>query len=184
MIRGAIVLNNLRGFEEVVGADAVERAMSTLPVAMRREASEIVAASWVRSALVDVVFAAIAEASGRDPEELFPEAIERGVHRTLHTVWRALMHLSSDAILVRRTPSIYSRTYSRGRLVAHRVDAGIAEAELFDWPDVSRSRLLAISAGIRAVLRVAGRERVRVAVERTPGGARFVATWVRPPARG
>lgn len=179
MIRGAIVLNNLHGFEEVVGADVVQRALASLPPAVRRETNAIVAAAWVRAALVDVVFGAIADASGRDPEEVFPEAIERGVHRTLDTVWRALMQLSSDAMLIRRTPSFYARTYNRGRLVAQRVDDGVAEAELFDWPDVSRPRLIAISAGIRAVMRVAGRERVRVAVERTPDGARFIATWRR-----
>ncbi|HET6582580.1 MAG TPA: hypothetical protein VFG69_04015, partial [Nannocystaceae bacterium] len=128
---------------------------------------------------VDALFSAIAHEAGRTPEDLFPLAIERGVHRTLHTVWRALMHLQTDAALVKRTPSLFARSYSRGRLEAHFTGAGTAEVDLFDWPDVSRFRLIAISAGIRAVLRVAGRKDVNVAIVRTADGAHFTATWQR-----
>ncbi|MFO0634629.1 MAG: hypothetical protein U0168_17435 [Nannocystaceae bacterium] len=115
-IRGAILLNNLVGFEDVVGADVVRRALAGLPPELVHEASTVVPVAWVRADLVDSLFAASAHAAKREPEELFPEAIERGVYRTLHTVWRALMHLSSDAAIVMRTPALFARTYSCGRL--------------------------------------------------------------------
>lgn len=178
-IRGAIVLNNLVGFEDVVGRDVVVRAMASLPAALVEESRAIVPVSWVRAELVDALFSAIAHEAGRTPEDLFPLAIERGVHRTLHTVWRALMHLQTDAALVKRTPSLFARSYSRGRLEVHFTGRGTAEVDLFDWPDVSRFRLIAISSGIRAVLRVAGRKDVNVAIERTTEGAHFTATWQR-----
>jgi hypothetical protein len=179
MIRGAIVLNNLVGFEDVVGRDVVLRAIASLPPALVEESRAIVPVAWVRADLVDALFSAIAHEAGRAPEDLFPLAIERGVHRTLHTVWRALMHLQTDAALVKRTPSLFARSYSRGRLAAHFTGTGTAEVDLFDWPDVSRFRLIAISSGIRAVLRVAGRKDVKVAIVRTAEGARFTATWQR-----
>lgn len=178
-IRGAIVLNNLVGFEDVVGVDVVRRALAGLPPELVHEASAVVPVAWVRADLVDSLFAAIAHAAGREPEDLFPEAIERGVYRTLHTVWRALMHLSSDAAIVKRTPALFARTYSCGRLEARFLGDGAAEAELFEWPGVSRFRMLAIAAGVRAVLRVAGRETVLVRSERTADGARFRASWSR-----
>jgi len=179
MIRGAIVLNNLVGFEDIVGRDVVTRAIASLPPGLVEEARTIVPTMWVRAELVDALFSAIAHEAGRTPEDLFPLAIERGVQRTMHTVWRALMHLSTDAALMRRTPALFARSYSRGRLVAQFNGDGTAEVELFDWPDVSRFRLIAISSGIRAVLRVAGRKEVEVAIDRTTDGAKFHARWQR-----
>jgi hypothetical protein len=179
MIRGAIVLNNLVGFADVVGGEVVTRAMTSLPGPLVEEARAIVPASWVRAELVDTLFSAIAHEAGRTPEDLFPEAIERGVQRTLHTVWRALMHLSTDAAIVKRTPTLFARSYSRGRLTSRFTGDRTAEVELVEWPDVSRFRLIAISSGIRAVLRVAGRKEVHVTIERTTDGARFNARWQR-----
>ena len=179
MIRGAIVLNNLVGFEDVVGREVVARALGSLPGGLVEEARAIVPAAWVRAELVDALFSAIAHEAGRTPEDLFPLAIERGVQRTLHTVWRALMHLSTDAAIVKRTPSLFSRSYSRGRLTADFTGEGTADVELVEWPDVSRFRLIAIASGIRAVLRVAGRKDVRVTSERTSEGAKFRARWQR-----
>jgi len=179
MIRGAIVLNNLVGFEDVVGRDVVARAIASLPTGLVEEARVIVPAAWVRADLVDALFSAIAHEAGRPPEELFPLAIERGVQRTLHTVWRALMHLSTDAAIVKRTPSLFARSYSRGRLTSHFTGDGTADVELVDWPDVSRFRLIAIASGIRAVLRVAGRKDVHVTTDRTSEGAKFRARWQR-----
>jgi hypothetical protein len=179
MIRGAIVLNNLVGFEDVVGREVVARATASLPPAFLAEARAIVPVAWVRAEVVDALFSAIAHEAGRTPEDLFPIAIERGVHRTLHTVWRALMHLSTDAAIVKRTPSLFARSYSRGRLTSRFTGDGTAEVDLFDWPDVSRFRLIAISSGIRAVLRVAGRKNVEVTVVRTSEGAHFRAKWSR-----
>jgi len=179
MIRGAIVLNNLVGFEDVVGRDVVARAIASLPTGLVEEARVIVPAAWVRADLVDALFSAIAHEAGRPPEELFPLAIERGVQRTLHTVWRALMHLSTDAAIVKRTPSLFARSYSRGRLTSNFIGDGTADVELVDWPDVSRFRLIAIASGIRAVLRVAGRKDVHVTTDRTSEGAKFRARWQR-----
>jgi hypothetical protein len=179
MIRGAIVLNNLVGFEDVVGRDVVMRAIGSLPPELVEEARAIVPSAWVRAELVDAVFSAIAHEAGRTPEDLFPLAIERGVHRTLHTVWRALMHLSTDAAIMKRTPSLFARSYSRGRLTSNFTGSGTTDVELVDWPDVSRFRLIAIASGIRAVLRVAGRKDVEVTTERTLEGARFHARWRR-----
>lgn len=179
MIRGAIVLNNLVGFTEVVGRDVVERATASLPEALRAEVGAIVSASWVRADLVDRLFGAIAITAKRAPEELFPDAIERGVYRTLSTVWRALLQITTDAMLVKRTPAVFARTYTRGKLSSKFLGESRAEVDLLDWPDVSPTRLLAISSGIRAVLKIAGRTDVRVTTERTTDGARFHARWVR-----
>jgi hypothetical protein len=179
MIRGAIVLNNLVGFEDVVGREVVARALTSLPLGLVDESRAIVPSAWVRAELVDALFSAIAHEAGRTPEDLFPLAIERGVQRTLHTVWRALMYLSTDAAIMKRTPTLFARSYSRGRLTSNFTGDRTADVELVDWPDVSRFRLIAIASGIRAVLRVAGRKDVQVTTERTGEGAKFRARWQR-----
>lgn len=178
-IRGAIVLNNLIGFAEVVGQDTVDRAIAGLPRTVADEVSALVSASWIRAASVDVLFGAIARTAGRDPQDLFPEAIERGVSRTLNTVWRALLQITSDAAIVKRTPTLYRRTYNRGRLEVRSFGDAAAQVELVDWSDVSDTRLLAVSSGIRAVLRIAGRNAVHVASRRTSDGALFDVRWTR-----
>lgn len=178
-IRGAIVLNNLVGFAEVVGQDTVDRAIAGLPQSVADEVGALVSASWIRAASVDVLFGAIARAAGLQPSELFPEAIERGVSRTLNTVWRALLQITSDAAIIKRTPTLYRRTYSRGRLEVRSFGDAAAQVELVDWPDVSDTRLVAVASGMRAVLRIAGRKAVHVASTHTRDGAMFDVRWTR-----
>jgi hypothetical protein len=178
-ISGAVVLNNVRAFASLVGQPAVDEALAGLPHEIAEEYRAIVSAAWVPMHVVDAVFAAIAKASGRDLDELFPAAVEKGVEQTLNTVWRVLMRFTSDAMLISSAPRIYRKSYDRGHLRATFPSPRCARVVLDDWPDPPRYRLLAIAAGIRTVLRLAGRNDPTTRVTRHPDGAVFDVRWTR-----
>ena len=80
---------------------------------------------------------------------------------------------------------VADKSYSRGRMVAEfpkqddAAEARMAVLTLSDWPEPPQYRLLAIAAGVRAVLRVTGRTPVSIDVARLPDGARFEVRWRR-----
>ena len=178
-ISGAMVLNNVRAFAEIVGQPTVDAALAGLPGELVNEFRAVVPAAWVPMRVVDEIFAAIALASGRDLEELFPLAVERGVEQTLTSVWRVLMRFTTDAMLISAAPRIFRKTYDRGRLSATFPAPRCAEVVLNEWPNPPKYRLLAIAAGIRTVLRLAGRVDPRTRISRTDDGARFEVRWSR-----
>ena len=176
-ISGAMVQSNVRAFAEEVGDGAVQRAIESLPHGQRDAYNAIARGDWVPASLVDAVFAAIAREAGEDLDRLFPRAVERGLELMLTTVWRTLARFATDRMLLTRAPAIYARIYDRGRLEASFPRRGQAHVVLRGWPNPPRYRLLAIAAGMRAVLRLAGRGRVSVTFERTDDGAFFFASW-------
>jgi hypothetical protein len=180
-----VLLNNFRAFEEEVGPRAFARAIDRLDPEDAVEFHTLVPVAWMPSTVADRIFASIAEMAGQDLEVLFPRVIERGVEKTVKSVWRPLLRLFSDKAILNRTPRIFAKTYSRGQLTAAFPDVPaepgvrIAVFTLSDWPDTPHYRLLAIAAGLRAVLRVSGRTPLSVDFERTTDGARFDARWKR-----
>ena len=55
--------------------------------------------------------------------------------------------------------------------------AGRAELALSDWPGVPEIAQRGLRVGVETVLRVAGRQNVRVTSEARPDGALFHASW-------
>ena len=96
-----------------------------------------------------------------------------GVERTLTTVWRFFMRLTSVEAIVKRAASIYSKSYDRGSMRAALVSDELVEVILDGWPDVPDFELDAIASGFDAVLGIAKRKHSRITMERTAGGARF-----------
>jgi hypothetical protein len=134
--------------------------------------------SWIRVSTADAALSAVAREAGRDPLRFQAEVARVGVEKTLGTVWRVLLRLVTDEALVKRTPLLHSKTYDTGRMTARIAQPGRAEIALDDWPEVPEIDIIAIAAGVEAVLRAAGRREVRVRHERTRSGAFYVATWL------
>jgi hypothetical protein len=184
-VSGVVLLNNLRAFEQAVGADVYAQAIRRLPPDVAEQYHSLVPVAWMPTRVADQIFAAIAETAGEDLEVLFPKVIERGVEQTVKTIWRPLLRLFTDRAILSRTPRIFAKTYSRGRLVAEfpeqadDADTRLAVLTLSDWPDPPQYRLLAIAAGVRAVLRVTGRKPISVEFARRRDGARFEVRWRR-----
>lgn len=162
---------------ELVGAEVVERALGRVSDGVRDRYQTATAIEWMPIEVMEAAFSAIASEIGSDVASLHERVATVSVERTFRTVWRVLLRLTTDRALVSRTPSVFARSYNRGRLVAEIPKPGLGEITLHDWPNVPAWPLRATRIGIGTVLRLAGRADVRVEPARTPTGARYVATW-------
>ncbi len=176
-LSGAIFLKNIEVFREVVGSAVVDRAIAGLPDPIRATYEGAVPVAWIEVAHIDAIYSAIAREAGREFDPLYREVVVEGVSRTLRTIWKMLLRLTTDKALVSRTPQIYAKGHDTGRLVTRIVGPGQAEIDLLEWPDVPDLRLQGIANGITATLLVAGREDVALDWERTDQGAHFRARW-------
>ncbi len=132
---------------------------------------------WLPIAVLERVFGETAVELGRTISDLHSEVARVSIERTMRTLWRMLLRLTSDQALISRTPVIYAKSYNRGRLLAEIPRSGHAEVKLVDWPTVPDWPLRATRIGIETVLRIAGREGVEVSYTRDATGAAYVASW-------
>lgn len=174
---GALVLEHRKTLEQLCGADRFARVLSRLAPDVRREYEEITPMSWPKVAVAEAAVRAAAEELDRDPARLHEEISRASVERTLTTLWRLLLRFTSDEALVARTPRIYARALNRGELVSRVVAPGRAEIRVAGWPDIPEFSLRGVRIAIESVLRLAGRDDVRVVDSRGPDGPIFVATW-------
>jgi hypothetical protein len=176
-VSGALAANLRAVLRELVGEAMVDRALLRVSRDVRDEFESVTSVGWVRISTYETVFGAIASDLSRSVADLHTEVARVSIERTMRTVWRVLLRLTTDNALISRTPVIFARSYNRGRLSAQIPVAGRAEVTLSEWPEAPDWPLRATRIGVETVLRLAGRKDVRVAAERQPDGASFVATW-------
>ncbi len=176
-LSGAVYIKNVQVFREVVGFEPVSRALASLTPQQRDELESAVPAAWISVTAIDALYTGIAREAGRDLWELYPEVVQVGISQTLRSVWRALLRLTSDRALLRRTPLIYARGHSVGSIEPRILEPGRAEVVLSGWPDMPNLRRLGVASGIRATLEVAGRKDVQVEYDETPDGAVYRVRW-------
>jgi len=177
LLSGGILLNQLKVCVERFGQPLVDDALTRLNAAEREQLRAMLPVSWVRTELAEVVVNAIAERAGRDPEVLFKEVVTTTVERQFRTVWRAILHFTTDSALVSRTPLIYSKTYNAGSMTSEISQPGLARIRVGGWPNQHGRQMAGLGYGIGTVLRLAGRKQVDVTHSVRPGGADFVGTW-------
>lgn len=176
-VSGALIVDELHIIEESYGRAALERALGLMSKEDRAHVDGITSVTWIPSDAADALIVAIAKALNRPILEVHAEIVHRSVARTLKTVWRVLLHFTTDDALVRRTPVFYGKTCDRGELTSKIIGPGKSELRMTGHPEASDIFIHGIAVGIGAVLEAAGRKEVRVARERTPSGALFTATW-------
>jgi hypothetical protein len=176
-VHGALILDELKVIGLLHGEHVARATLAAMPTHFRAEIEGMLPITWVTADAADAIFIALAKVLGRPLFEVHAEIVRKSVSRTLHTVWRALLHFTTDEALVRRTPIFYSRTCDVGELTSKIVARGRSEIRLVGHPTVSDLLMNGIGVGIATVLEHAGRKDVRVTRERTPAGAVFTATW-------
>jgi len=164
-------------FREEVGDAVVDRAREALAPEHQQVLETAVPAAWIPAAILDTFYREIAQQAGRDLEEFYRDVVKRGISQTLRSVWRALLRLTSDRALISRTPIIYSRGHSIGKIEPRITGPGQAEVLLTGWPDMPDLRRLGVAAGVEAVMEVAGRKNVKVTYEGTADGAVYRVRW-------
>jgi hypothetical protein len=178
-VSGAVLTEQRKALDTLVGTPTLERALGSLSVADREAYLGVLAVSWVPLEVVERVLLAVAHEAGRDVASLHLEAARIGVERALRTVWRLLLRFTSDEALVSRTPSIYAKGFNVGRLVTQIPSPGRAVVRLCEWPvaHCPDYPLRGTAVGVETVLALSGRKAAKVEWERAPHGGVFRAVW-------
>ena len=108
---------------------------------------------------------------------LHERVVRRSLERTLTTVWRLALRVTTDGILFSRAPVLYAKSHDAGALSIPEVTKGKATCALTGWPDVPKMSMQGIAIGMETALRLGGRKEPAVAYDRRPDGAVFIATW-------
>jgi hypothetical protein len=176
-LAGQAVLDSRWAFDQVIGHDALMRALTTLPREVRDEYEQATPLSWVSYATMRAVHDAYGREAKQPVERLLDRVLPLALERSFKTVWKLLLRVTSDEALIARAPLLYSRTRSRGTLTARIEMPGVGICELTGWASVPARDIHALTVSIRAFLELAGRRNVTVVGERTAAGARFRSTW-------
>jgi hypothetical protein len=163
--------------EERFGKPPVTRAIGTLDEAQRAELARALPANWVRLDALRALYDAVCRETGVGLEELHSAVTRESTSRTVRTVWRILLRMSSDETLVTRTPEMYKKAFSIGQVKSSLVESGRSENVLSGWPDVPDFVLRQIRVATEAVLTLAGRSDISVEMERRPDGAQYTVRW-------
>lgn len=164
---------------ETVGQAALDRALATLPADAAREYSAVTALSWVPLTTLAAVIDAVAREVGREPEAFFDGIVRKTTERSFTTLFRVLLHFTTDHALITRTPIIYARTRNVGKLEATIVAPGVARLRLTEWPSIAERNARSIAIGIETVLTLSGRRNVRWTWSRSADGANFELRWAK-----
>jgi hypothetical protein len=126
--------------------------------------------------VVQAVVEACGEVVGRDPMALNDEVSRVGARRAFGSVWRAFLRFTSDEALMTRGPMLFAKTYNRGQIRTEFPSPRTARV-LLDWADAPELVVRTLRVAIEELLVAAGREHVRVQVERAPRGSEYRCSW-------
>ena len=152
-----MLLEQRKVLEELAGKDVVLQVIASLPPDQRTEYESISFLSWCRHSTATEVVIRVGQSLGKLPAAFQAEVVRTGVERTFSGVWKVLLRLSSDEALIKRSAVLYSKACDRGRMTADAIAPGHVKLTLSEWPDVPDLAVIALAAGIEAVLNVVGR---------------------------
>ncbi|MAQ15683.1 MAG: hypothetical protein CMN30_12925 [Sandaracinus sp.] len=155
----------------LLGVDVYERALATLDAEARIGIEQCTALSWVPVADTERLVLACAEAANRDPHEVNVASARRATEASFRTVWRLLLRIATDDMLLSRTARAYDRAYDRGKIEVHLNAGSGGSCELTGRPEMSQIGRDAFGVGIQTVLELGGRGGVTVHGRPTADGA-------------
>lgn len=176
---GVLITTGREITRSIIGPDAYNRALAAVPRRIADEYNRATSLSWVPLTVVDPVILAMGVASGRDPLDLQDEVARTTLERSLRSIWRVFLRLTSNEQLVSRVPLIFSKAFSAGRVVTSFPRPDQAVVELVGWPNAQMHVIRGTRVGLEVTLQAAGRKAARVSMDRTRDGALYVAAGLR-----
>lgn len=177
LISGAMVKSHVDALRDRLGPATYDRAVATLASDERDEILVVTAVSWVRIATVESLYRAIAPGMGLTIEELHTQIASLVVGRAVTTLWRALLRIATDELLLSRSPAIFGKAYRQGRLEVARSAVGSADLRVVAWPSMSEFALRGFRVGLESTLRASGRRDPHGTAHRTQDGALIRLHW-------
>ena len=120
----------------MLGRDVVAQALATLPPQVRAEYDGLGPLSWCSVHTTSAVLMAVAAHVRQEPKALQAAVVRAGVARTVRSIWRVLLSLTSDEQLIKRAPLVYSKSYQLGRVESSLTAPGQATFAVRGWPGI------------------------------------------------
>ena len=163
--------------EKEFGRPLLLRAVERLEPAQREQVLGALQVSWVLISTQQALYEALALETGHTAEQLHVVMVRRSTERTVRTLWRVLLRITSDEALISRAPVLFKKSYRQGNLDAHQLAPGRVQLTVTGWPRMPAISLRGLRVGMETILILAGRRDVRVKSEASADGARLEATW-------
>jgi hypothetical protein len=169
------------GFQEAIGrlfgAGVVKRGLARLDPAERAQLETLTTVGWVPVTTLAHAVDEWSSEAGVSDHELTVRGVRESTRSTFTTVWRVLLHFTTDEALVTRAPLLYSRTRNAGTLTVTSYTARDAQLVLTRWRDPTDRQLLSLAVSFETVLELTGREPARCTFKRTQDGGAFRLRW-------
>lgn len=174
-ISGAMVHSHIMALRARV--PTYETAFARLSSADQEHLRLVTPLSWVSIQRLERLYVELAADVDMPVPDLHTQIASEVVGRTITTIWRALLRLATDDVLIHRAPTLFGRAYAQGSMRVARSGPGFAELAVIGWPDMSEFALRGMRVGIESTLRAAGRKISRSTSKRSPNGASLRFDW-------
>jgi hypothetical protein len=166
--------------ETLFGANVVRGGLERMAPARRQHLETMTGVGWIPVDTLACAVDAWAEEARVSPEELTVRGVRYATRHSFATVWRVLLHFTTDAALIARTPMIYSRSRNAGLLTAEMRQPRDARLVLSRWRDTTDRQLLSLAVAFETILELTGRAHARCGFKRTHDGGVFQLRWGDP----
>ena len=136
MVFGGLVKQHQAVIARMIGPSALEDALATLFADQREELQDASTLSWCRQATLGALHLSCANISNLDVDKFVSDVVKGSMKETFRGIWKILFMVSSDEAIVRRSGLLYSKSVSRGKLVAEVTGEGKALVRLLDYPEI------------------------------------------------
>lgn len=177
LISGGMVKSHVDALRQRLGVPAYDRSLAALAEAHRAELLFVTPLSWVHIAALEALYGVVAPDVGMTVAELHTQIAAQVVGKAVTTLWRVLLRLATDELLVARGPTIFAKTYKQGRLEVARSAVGSCDLRIVAWPSMSEFALRGFRVGIESTLRASARRDPHGTSHRTAEGALLRFVW-------
>ena len=176
-ISGTIACRIRDLIHETLSAEQRSAYIDYLPEKTRDACLLATTIDWLPVEEFNRLYHAVARVRREPVEEVATRLASEATARTLGSVWRAFLHLTTDKALLARAPLLYAKTFDTGSAKTTFESERRVRVVVSGWPDIPELSSLTLGVGIESVLRAAGRRAAKVSGRATREGFEYLGTW-------